>query len=300
VQQYTIILTSYNETDLIKKAIERIVIPNIDIWTNLKLIIVATNINTINKAKSVIENLPTKKNITLIQDFGLGKPEALNLAISKSNIPKTSTLVLTDGDVYLSDNSLKELINKVEKTNSEIVSGHPVSIEDRNLMFGFFSHLFCSAADYKRKTTTNTPASGYLYAIKNWKNIFPLPKNLRAEDAYISQKKLLERQTIQYAPKATVNVMFPKNTSDWLKQKTRSLGGNVQLTKFNIQKSRNVLEDIKMTIYPIKFAKDTKEYFFLLYLYPLRAYLWFRIMLLNKLNKFSTGRWESIKSSKHT
>jgi len=295
--RYTIILTTYKEPKTIGKAIEQIVIPNVDIWKKLSLIIVATDNETIKSAKKSISTLPIKDRIQIIQDKGLGKPEALNLAVKTKGV-SGSALILTDGDVYVSNNAIKAIINKMEETNANIVSGHPISKDNRNSKFGFYSHLFCAAADYKRNKDKKTPASGYLYAIKEWENIFPIPKDIRAEDAYISQKMLEQGYHIEYAKDATVNVMFPKNTKDWLKQKTRSLGGNVQLKKFNTKQTRSLKEDLQMALFPLQFAKNLKEYIYIMYLYPLRLYLWLKIFILNSMNKLGSGRWESIKSSK--
>lgn len=297
MQKYAVIITTFKEPKTIGKAIKQVVIPNRDILDHISLIIVATDEKTIKAAKETITELKIKE-FEIIKDKGTGKPAALNLAV-KSKLAINRTLILTDGDVYVSDNSIKELINTIEKKDLQIVSGHPISLENRKKMFGFYSHLFCSAADYKRKNEENTPASGYLYAIKDWTIIFPIPENLRAEDAYISQKYVDNGFNIGYNEKATVNVHFPKNTKDWINQKTRSLGGNVQLHNFKTKKTRSIKEDIKMALYPIMFASTPMEYIYLKYLYPLRLYLWLKIYFLNKFNKLGTGRWESIKSSKN-
>lgn len=293
--RYSIIITSYKEYSTIGKAIKQIVLPNKDILNNLEILVVTPDRKTKARATEVIKTLPNDTNIKVIKDKGLGKPMALNTAVKDAT---GNTLILTDGDVYLSDNALKILIDKTEKSRCDVISGHPISDDSRENMFGFYSHLFCEAANQKRLTNRYMPASGYLYSIKNWRNIFPIPKDIRAEDAYISSLVLNKNKTIDYEPSAIVHVKFPKNRKDWIKQKIRSLGGNVQLAQYGINNTRSIKEDIAMILFPFKFAKTIKEYIYLLYLYPLRLYLWFKIYKLNKSNKLGTGRWERIESSK--
>ena len=261
-----------------------------------------------------LDNKSGKPNFLTIKDLGQGKPVALNLAVPQA---LGEILLLTDGDMYIGKSSLEEIWGHFANPRVFGVSGHPVSNDSRNNQFGYYSHLFCEAAHQKRLIDPRTPMSGYLYAFRNpflykqkmsWEkamdvknmshektimDIFPIPKEIRAEDAYISTKIQESGYKTDYEPKALAYVKFPKNLDDWIKQKTRSLGGNVQ-----VKHKRNIFEDLGMALFPIKFAKTPKELTWSLSLYPIRLYLWLKIYLNHFTHNYKPGRWERIESSK--
>lgn len=351
--KFTIIITSFNEQLTIKRSIKALVEQKYSFINKneIEIIVVAPDLETISSAKKELESQNVIVNYKVIKDEGKGKPVALNIAFKES---LGEILILTDGDVYIGQNSLeclvKNLLNpdiqnnldqhkleKVERKSKEKIKysksmtaenthnqnipeknalvggigGHPLSQNTKNDRFGYYSHLFCEAANQRRIKHPGTPMSGYLYAFK-WnplekdveshdqkvgekirRSIYPIPKEIRAEDAYISAKIQSLGYVTLYETNSSVYVKFPENMSDWIKQKTRSLGGNVQ-----IHHKRNIFEDLTMLLFPIKYAKTPKELYWSLTLYPLRLYLWI-IIYLNHLNKnYKSGAWERIESTK--
>ena len=141
--------------------------------------------------------------------------------------------------------------------------------------------------------------SGYLYAIRNLPALFPLPEEIRAEDAYASRRIQSLGYKTAYAPEVIAYVHFPKNLKDWINQKKRSLGGNVQLQRYEQGQSRSIIEDLQMALFPITFAKSAKELLYSLALYPIRLYLWLTIYYNHKRNKYQSGMWKRIESSKY-
>lgn len=372
-----VIITSYKEEATIGKAVEQIICPNRDLWSQLRLIITSPDQDTLKKAEEVCQTYGFV-NFRLLQDLGQGKASALNLAVETitkeySINPKEDLLILTDGDMYIAEDAINHLLGRfssaqnprseqnpsvckkpksLTNTDKSIfnvdtgdqadpnakmlsgVGGHPVSLDSRTTMFGYFSHLFCEAAHKRRlhndslfcnvksdKHDDNAyfgsqnfiPMSGYLYAFSLVDGLFPIPPQVRAEDAYISQKLLPLGYSYGYAPKALAYVKFPKNLSDWYKQKTRSLGGNVQLKSLREStsdvsasvedsmrcfKSRSILQDLEMVFFPLTFAKTPKEFLWSLLLYPLRLFLWLKIYFNHAFNRYKSGMWERIESSK--
>jgi len=311
-----VVITSFNEPGTIGKAIEQIIYPNKDLWSSLQLVVIAPDEPTLNKAEEVCQKYNFEKFI-LVRDPGQGKPVALNLAVetvTKNGVitRRDDLLILTDGDVYLEDDAIKNLLNNFRHDGrTGGVGGHPVSVDSQQNMFGYFSHLFCEAAHVRRTASfaiTTVSMSGYLYAIRGdlLGQIFPIPAQTRAEDAYISQKVLSLGYKIAYAPNALVYVKFPKNLSDWYKQKTRSLGGNIQLSNPSLHSlplhpsspRRSIIQDLQMAFFPLLFAKSPKELFWSLLLYPLRLFLWIRIYYNHALKRYKSGAWERIESSK--
>ncbi len=297
---FTVILTSYKEPESIKKAIENLVRPNLDLIAHgeMQLIVVAPDDETIAAAKEKLVEFTGFNDYLVLRDKAVGKPAAINYAIEKAKNP---ILVLTDGDMHVSHNAIRDLIRYFEAPRVGGVSGHPVSLDSRNTQFGYYSHLFCEAAHQKRLLSDYVPMSGYLYAVRNIKALFPIPEEVRAEDAYISAKILSAGYEIKYEPQALAYVHFPKNLRDWFLQKKRSIGGNVQSARFTAnspQESRSIFQDLKNGLFPVKFAKTFKEMVYSLLLYPLRLYLWISIYVQHFLKGYSKGAWERIESSK--
>ena len=153
------------------------------------------------------------KQVKYVEDPGKGKPIALNLAFKEA---KGEILILTDGDVYVSKNSVNLLIEKF--TNKVgAVSGHPVSLENRNSFYGYVSHLLIDIGDKIRKKLIKKQefivCSGYLYAIKS--NIIKeIPEDILSDDAYISRFIANRGYKIDYAEDAFVYVKYPNSLKD--------------------------------------------------------------------------------------
>ena len=307
----SVILTSYNEYHSIAKAISQIAKNDIK---DLELLVVAPDEKTIEVAKKEFAKHPQLKTSKVIKDAGIGKPNAINDAVK---VADGEIIVFTDGDMYIADNAISILLEGFSDEKVVGVSGHPVSLDDRNTFWGFSSHLFCYGAHTMRAWPSrawpakcaSSPMSGYLYAIKMTNavaELFPIPIEIRAEDAYISKKIAEMGYKINYAPDALAYVKFPKNLNDWINQKKRSLGGNIQIRAtpkkkglpFFEVRQRGIIQDIENALIPLKFASSIKEYFYLLGIYPLRLYLWILIYIQHYKKSYSSERWEQIKSSK--
>lgn len=315
----TVIITSFKEPETIKMAVDK-VISNLPSQKESELIVVSPDEPTLDSALKEIKLHENFLNYKLIQDKGIGKSSALNLAQQQAS---GEILIFTDGDMYIKDNSIRLLLDAFGDNKVGGVSGHPISINNRGSQFGFYSHLFCEAAHVKRSSWSGidsngfVPMSGYLMAVRNIKGLFPLPDGLKAEDGYITTKLLSMGYKIKYASEALAYVKFPNNLRDWLKQKSRSLGGNTNLEQVfpahspQVSRtrgsgngplatrliSRNVSQDLKMGLFPIAYSKTLSELWYALLLYPIRTYLWIKIYA-SGANLAQKGPWERIESTK--
>ncbi|MFN3301777.1 MAG: glycosyltransferase [Patescibacteria group bacterium] len=281
----SIIITTKEEEKTLPRAIKAILDEKIP---NSELIVVDPSQET----KKIISQFPFK--IRFIQDKGIGKPAALNLVFQKV---EGEILVLTDGDVFVEKGAIKKLLKHFIDKKIGAVSGHPVPINPRDNLFGYWSHFLTDAADYLRRKKTKKGeylvCSGYLYAIRNV--IKEIPEDTLVEDSIISEMIWQRGYKIIYEPEAKVYVKYPDNFSDWLKQKIRATGGYLQ--SISKQKMRGFLEEIKdgfklFFTYP----KNLKEFFWTILLYLARLYLWFLIFWQIKiLKKFHWPRIESTK-----
>src|SRR3989338_5910705 len=103
-------------------------------------------------------------------DPGEGKSYALNLLFQELPGNKDDIFVLTDGDVYVSDNAVKAILKEFEDGKVGCVTGRPVAIDDKNTKYGYCAHLFFSWIDKARTELSDKKkffeCSGYLFAIR--------------------------------------------------------------------------------------------------------------------------------------
>ncbi|MFH1561077.1 MAG: glycosyltransferase, partial [Patescibacteria group bacterium] len=208
----TIVITAWKEEKTIAGAIERILSQ-----VNLKdtrVILVAPDRPTLDAVEAYQGKIDT------IQDRQKGKPAALNLVLEQVD---SEIIVLTDGDVLLEKNTIDYLLKKLDDPRVGAVSGRPVPTNPKDNLFGFWGYVLTQSADYWRRQGQGD-CSGYLYAFRR-KLVGKIPEEHLAEDAYISRQVSVRGYSIAYAPEAVVYFKYPDNFSDWIKQKTRSVGG---------------------------------------------------------------------------
>ena len=289
---FSLIISSFNEVENTKKLIQTI---KNAFSKNDQLIVVSPN-KILEKYLFLIKKDFQK---TFIKDSKKGKPAALNLALKEA---KGKFVICTDGDVLLRENSISEILKSFTNKEVGLVSGHPVSLDDKQTLFGYWSHFLTHAAHITRQNRENEKkfliASGYLLAFRN-SLIESVPINTLVDDAWISHFIYKNGHQIAYAPLAKVDVFFPKNFKDWINQKVRSVGGYqekfIQESKANMRSIKNEsLLGIKLIF---TYPKSFKEYFFTFLLICTRIYLWFLIFCKFKITK-QKAKWVRIESSK--
>tara|TARA_Y100000310_G_scaffold329947_1_gene400707 strand:+ start:35257 stop:36132 length:876 start_codon:yes stop_codon:yes gene_type:complete len=289
----SIIITAYKEEKTIGKAIEQISKNNLQAY---ELLITAPDDETLNAAKKYSKKI---KNLKLIKDAGDGKPAALNLAISKA---KGDILVLTDGDVYIGDNAIENLLKPFTNLKIGAVSGNPISIDSRKNMMGFWAHLLTKIANERRLKAVSSKkrffCSGYLFAIR--KKLFPkLPKELLSEDGFISNNVYKNKYKIAYSQNSPVYIKYPTNFSDWIKQKKRSAGGYNQIRKLTNTEIRSFKKESSGAFDFLKYISNFRELMWLFNLFLARIYLWAVIYLdINLRKKSHKEIWVRVETTK--
>jgi len=289
---FTLIITSFNEVENTKKLIH---IVSKQLSKNDQLILASPNL----ELKDFLENKRYQFQKTFIKDPQKGKPYALNLALKKA---EEKFIICTDGDIILRDSSIREILKPFSDKEVGLVSGRPISLDDKNSLLGFWSHFLTHAAHVTRQKRENNnefiSASGYLLAFRNFL-IESIPSNTLVDDAWISHSIFRQGYKIAYAPLAKVEVYFPKNFSDWMKQKLRSVGGyNEKYIQESTSKMRSFKNESILGLKLIfTYPKTLKEYFFTMLLVIARVYLWILITWKFKVKK-SQVKWVRIESSK--
>ena len=143
----SIVITSFNEPDTIGKAIDSII--SQDIKYDYELIVSAPDIETLMVARDYKKR---SSKIKLFKDSGKGKSYALNLIFKKL---KGDVFILTDGDVYISNNSINEIMKHFKDERVGCVTGKPVPQEGKNDQYGYWANFLFDAAHDLRKSLFN-------------------------------------------------------------------------------------------------------------------------------------------------
>ena len=293
-----VVITSFKEPKTIGKAIEGFL--NQDCKEEYIIWVVAPDKETLDVAKSYCKKY---NNIKIFIDPGKGKGYALNKIIPTL---KGRILVLSDGDVFVENNSLKYLLEPFGNTKVGCVTGRPVSSDSRDDMLGYWSHLLCDAGAHearlkRAKKSEFLECSGYYWAFRNGV-IKSYPVDI-AEDTVVPLLFREKGYKISYAPKAQVYVSFPKTLRDFVNQKKRTAKSHESLAKYiNIKKIprtksfRNELfEGYRALFYP----RNIKEVAYTLALFPVRLYIWIQVFYHTKVKKQHYGdAWERVESTK--
>lgn len=311
----SILLTAWKEERTIAKVIRCIADKNYSgIPDDFELLLACPDEETRIAAEKEIQELGIQDKFVYIQDPKQGKPAALNMLTEKA---MGDFWIFTDGDVYFEKEAVKKLVKHFDKPEVYAVTGRPVSEDLDNNMMGYFGHLLSDAAHHKRtidltnepvgkslafvKKRPFFPVSGYIYATRKFNYKFPL--DCLVDDAYISYIFFNEGKRIEYEPNAIAYVKYPTTLSDYFKQKTRSVGGYMQLWKYGVikpgTKTRTFWRELEYFWFPINYAKNIKQFFWSLLLYPIRLWLWIRIFIDRKVfNKDFEKTWVRIESTK--
>ena len=216
----SVIITAYKEHRTIGRAIEAFLAN--DLGKDYEIIVSAPDKETLDVVHTYAKK---NKRIKTIVDEGKGKPAALNMVFKKA---KGDILVLTDGDVYVGDNSINLILEKFKDEKIGAVSGHPVSLNSRKKMLGYWSHVLAGVADLRRKIAVRDGkrffCSGYLFAMRKGL-VDEIPTETLSDDGYMSLLVYKKGYKLDYSPNSLVYIQYPTNFSDWIIQKRRSAGG---------------------------------------------------------------------------
>lgn len=293
----SIIITSYKEPRTISKAIESFLNQNIE--EKYELIISAPDKETLDVAKKYSKKF---KQIKLFKDKGRGKASAINQVLK---ILKGRIIILTDGDVYVSKNSVNHLINAFKDKKIACATGRPVSIESKNKILGYWSHMLCDAGAHRlrikmQKQGKFLECSGYLWAFrKNLIKTFPVDV---AEDSIVPLILWMRGYKTRYVPEAEVYVSYPKNFNDFIEQKKRTIKSHEKLYRYIKLKKIPRMKSIKNEIFGIwdiiTYAPNFKTLIYTFLAFPVRLLVWILAYSQYIFKREYSDRWKRVESTK--
>jgi len=296
----SIIITAYKEPETIGKAIESFLAQKIK--QKYEIIVSCPDKETTAVIKKYMKK---NKKIKHFKDPGRGKMLALNLLFKKT---KGDILILTDGDVFVSQNSIKSIIKVFENPEVGCISGRPVSIDSKNNMLGYWSHLLTDAGAHqtrmqRAKRGKYFTCSGYLFAFRNG-IIKEFPRDI-PEDAYIPCYFQRKGYKIGYVPGARVYVKYPTTFKEWMEQKRRIAKAYINYEQIKICNEKPSTmksfsrEAIEGPIKAIRYPRSFKEMFWTLTLFGARLYMWMLTYYDTKIaNKQHRDAWKVVKTTK--
>jgi cellulose synthase/poly-beta-1,6-N-acetylglucosamine synthase-like glycosyltransferase len=286
-----IIITSYKEPKSTLRAV------NAFLKQNIKEEFRITVVDPFPEVEKFLKKNIKNKHFKFFLDPGEGKSYALNLLFQEYASQSSEDLfILTDGDVYVSNNSIKEIVDAFKDKEIGCITGKPVSVNSRDNKYGYWSHLLFAGIDNARTKLSKDKkffeCSGYLFAIR--KNVildFPLETS---EDSIIPYLFWKKGYKIKYLKKAEVFVKNPENFKDWINQKIRNIKAHENLNKIvpDMPRTKSFFNEIKFGWYFLfMFPNSLKEFWWTIELYLARLYLYFRAFSELKNKKHYNDGW---------
>ncbi len=173
----TVLITAYREPTTIRLAIESILPQIAD--RQAEVIVICPDEETAQAAAF--------PGVAVLHDPGRGKPAALNMGLEQAT---GNVIIMTDGDVYVGAESIPALLEPFSDPHTGAVSGRPVSLNPKETMLGYWSHLLTEAGAHAERLKRDSAGqffvcSGYLYAIRRGL-VEHIPEDALAEDAVVS------------------------------------------------------------------------------------------------------------------
>jgi cellulose synthase/poly-beta-1,6-N-acetylglucosamine synthase-like glycosyltransferase len=272
-----VIITSYKEPKSTLRAVETF-LKQKELGKDFRI----TVVDPFPEVEKFLKSKIKSKKFNFFLDSGEGKSYALNLLFQEYASSSTDDIfILTDGDVYVSDNAVAEILKAFEDKEIGCVTGKPVSIDGRNTKYGYFSHLFFAGIDRVRKKLSTEKkffeCSGYLFAVRKGVILdFPLES---CEDAIISYLFWKKGYKIAYAEKAEVYVKNPSTWDDWVNQKIRNIKGHENLNNLapDMPRTKSFFNEVKFgAFFALTYPRSAKEFFWTIGAYFSRLYIYYR------------------------
>ncbi len=283
----TIVVTAYGEPNATERAVNKIL--EQEIQQDYRVFVADPFVDV---KWFIEEKFGSNPKVEFFLDPDKGKSYALNLIIQKYySDNKDDLFIFTDGDVYISDTAIKDIVSLFSDPSVGIVTGHPVSLDSRDTMFGYWSHLLFHEMNLTRRRVARNrdffEASGYLFAMRNG-IIKEFPVNA-SEDNVLAVSFWNKGYKCGYSESAKVYVLNPKNMRDWMLQKKRNIKGHIALNDLDlhVDKRKNTFfsEAFRGLRILFSYPNNVREFFWTINLMFLRLYAWFAAYYEVKIKK---------------
>ena len=236
------IVTAFREEKTIGKVLNEL---RNQLPSKSEIIVISPDNPTIFEVRKIAE---LDERIRVLKDPGKGKPTALNIGFKKA---RGKILILTDGDVIVGKKSIRYLLRHFKNPKVGAVSGKVIYKIPKNSLFYEWAklseHVFDKMRKFQDKKSEFWHPTGYLYAIRKGL-VREIPPNILSDDALIGYLIKSKGYLIKYEPRAVVYVKFPTSISDFIKQKSRTRAGFLQIKKWFGFEGRKISAEISIGI----------------------------------------------------
>jgi len=293
----SIIITAWDESEATKECIKRFL--EQDKLPTFEMFVVCPDKAT---KKVILDYQKKYKQIYHVhQNRKIGKNEMLIQCMNKA---KGEVLIFTDGDIYVSNNTVKDIVKAFKNPKIGCITGRPISSNPKNTMMGYWSHLLLDAGahnmrKYRAKRGEYIECSGYLFAIRNGV-IKDMPLDV-AEDSIIPAMFIDKGYKVGYVSKALAAVKFPDNFYDWIRQKTRCAKAHEKINDYvDVPKMKSFSNELfKGAFWALDYPRNLKEFVWTLALFPARAYIWSQYYYQTKIQDSHYGEtWKKVHARK--
>lgn len=291
----SVLITAFREAETVGQAIDAFLV---QLPEEAEVIVVSPDPETTAVVDRYAERTPIVRHVA---DPQRGKPTAVNAGLAAA---RGEIVVLSDGDVVVGEDALEPLLAPFEETRVGAVTGHPVSVNPRDTVMGYWSHLLTDAIHQMRLTRDRRGefllCSGYLFALRH-ELLDRVPEDALAEDAVISHRIAQQDRRVRYAPEARVYVRYPTTYGDWLRQKVRSAGGYAQkyVRKSPVRMRSAWLEFKTGARMALRYPENVREFLWTLLLFAARLHLWLLVLIeVRLLRRPLDTLWKRVESTK--
>jgi len=295
VAKLSILITAFREAETVGTAIDAFLdqLPE-----GAELLVICPDPETIAVVDGYAERTSAVRHVA---DPQHGKPTAVNAGLAAA---EGEIVVLSDGDVVVDEESLDALLAPFSDPQTGAATGHPISVNPRDTLLGYWSHLLTDGIHRMRLARDESGefllCSGYLLAFRRGL-IERVPEDALAEDAVISHRIAQQGYAISYAPDARVYVRYPTTYGDWLQQKVRSAGGYAQRyireSPFRMRSAWLELKNGARMAFA--YPQSPREFSWTLLLFGARLHLWLLVLVKVRLLRRPLDRlWKRVESTK--
>lgn len=273
--ELSVLITAFREAETVGEAIEAF-LPQLP--EDAELLVICPDPETIAIADEYADRYSAVRHVA---DPQRGKPTALNAGLDAA---RGDIVVASDGDVVVDEDTLDPLLAPFEDPQVGAVSGRPISVNPRDTVLGYWSHLLTEGIHRMRLARDRAGrfllCTGYLLAFRRGP-IDRVPEDALAEDAVISHRIARRGYRVRYAPEARVSVRYPTTYSDWLRQKVRSAGGYAQdyVRKSGVRMRSAWLEMTTGTSLALRYPRSLREFIWTLLLFLARLHVWLLVLI---------------------
>jgi cellulose synthase/poly-beta-1,6-N-acetylglucosamine synthase-like glycosyltransferase len=295
-----VIITSYNEPKSTLRAVNKFL--NQTSEPDLRV----TVVDPFPEVETFLKKNIKDSRFNFFLDPGEGKSYALNLLFQDyGSQNKDDIFISTDGDVYVSDNAISEILNAFKNSQVGCVTAKPIPVDSKENKYGFWSHLLFDGIHRVRKNLSDSEkfleCSGYLFAIRKGV-LFDFPMET-SEDSIIPYLFWKKGFKIKYLPEVEVYVKNPDNWKDWKNQKIRNIKAHENLNKItkDMPRTKSFFQEIKQgTFFALSYPRSLKEFWWTIQLFSARLSIYLiAFKELKKKKDYSDGwRETEINSTK--